>query len=67
MLEQRELPALSEIPDGWRLVRTGKAQLGDKYWRPADRIWLPVLAHDLKCDRPVSLVDMPVIIRKEKQ
>ena len=65
MLPGLDLPKLSEIPSGWRLVRAGKAKIGDKHWRPMDRSWMPLVWADKKHDMDVNLPDMPVIIRKE--
>ena len=67
MLSGHDLPKLSEVPTGWRLVRTGRSEVGDKYWRPADRSWMPLTGADLKCGMEVNTDGMPTIIRKERE
>lgn len=37
--------------------------IGDKYWRPHDRVWLPLVWDD-KNGVSVSNPDMPIVIRK---
>lgn len=64
MIEQRDQPTLGEIPNGWHIIRTGRALIGDKYWRPHDRVWLPLVWSDKKHDVDVLTKDMPVVIRK---
>lgn len=66
MLEQRDQPTLREVLSGWKIVRTGNAQSGDKYWRPHDRVWLPLVYSDMKYGVAVNAPDMPVVIRKER-
>jgi hypothetical protein len=64
MLLNEDLPRADEIPDGWFVVRMGLSWSGDKFWRPVDRIWLPITGSDPKNGWPVWKTDMPVVIRK---
>lgn len=66
MLADNDQPSLREILAGWRIVLTGNAQIGDKYWRPADRSWIPLIWSDGKHGVDVTVKDMPIIIRKER-
>lgn len=67
MLQASDQPTLREVLNGWKVIRTGTAQIGDKYWRPHDRAWLPLIASDGKHGVDVTAKDMPVIIRKERR
>ena len=67
MLQTSDQPTLRECIAGWRIVRTGSSQTGDKYWRSYDRVWLPLTSGDPKCGVSVRFTDMPVLIRKAER
>jgi hypothetical protein len=59
-------PLPREVPDGWHFIGNGPCLAGDKYWRPSDRVWLPVILGDMKIGASVADADMPVLIRRNR-
>ena len=66
-MKESDQPTMREVLGGWKIVATGRVEVGDKYWRPADRVWLPVISGSLKIGVSVKESDMPIIIRKEEK
>jgi hypothetical protein len=59
---------LREVLNGWHIVRTGSARIGDRWWRSSTKsapgYWLPVTGADWQGE-PVLGEGMPVLIRKD--
>ncbi len=66
MLVKADQPTHEELISGWKIVRSGRAEVGDKYWRPYDRVWLPVVSGDLRSGFIINATEGPIIIRKER-
>jgi hypothetical protein len=65
-LRESDRPRKEEILEGWKIITSGTTRGGDKYWRPADRVWLPVTGDDAAYGAYIRNSDMPVIIRRGK-
>jgi len=64
-VKDEDMPRPEEVLQGWKFVKSGPAQIGDRYWRPHGRIWLPLIWSDKKHGVDVREKDMPVVIRKK--
>lgn len=67
MLQASDQPTMRDILHGWYVVRTGNAQIGDRFWRADLRAWIPLTSNAANHDIPVTAKDMPVVIRKERK